>query len=237
MKNQMLRFFCWAWLLGFGQCTEAQKAPARIVNPPDKPLKIKYLALGDSYTIGEGVQEKERYPIQLADSLKKTGVEVSEVKIIARTGWRTDQLRQAIFDDVNLTSFNLVSLLIGVNNQYQGRDTATYRQEFKGLLQRALELAGNQKKRVFVLSIPDYGVTPFGQANEAKISREIDIFNRINREITLQAGIAYFDITPISRLAKTQPALLATDRLHPSGKMYKEWVKLIFAKVKKNILP
>jgi lysophospholipase L1-like esterase len=235
MKNAMLSIICLAWLASFGQCTEAEKRPAISVNPPTNPLKIKYLALGDSYTIGQGVSEAERYPIQLVDSLKKTQIEVSEVKIIARTGWRTDQLQQAIYEDVNLTSFNLVSLLIGVNNQYQGRDTTTYRQEFKALLQRALELAGNQKKRVFVLSIPDYGVTPFGQWNEAKISREIDIFNRINREVTHQAGITYFDITPISRLAKTQPELLATDRLHPSGKMYREWVKLIFAEVKKNI--
>jgi len=191
-----------------------------------------FLALGDSYTIGQSVEESERWPVQLADQLSERGVEVSTPKIIATTGWRTDQLKDAIAADTELKDqYDLVSLLIGVNNQFQGKTVGSFAPEFEELLQTAIRLAGT-KDRVIVLSIPDYGVTPFGiSRGEERIARELDEYNRVSKEICDRYEVSYFDITPISREAKTDPELIASDNLHPSGKMYGQWVDLILEDV------
>jgi lysophospholipase L1-like esterase len=190
---------------------------------------LSYLALGDSYTIGESVAEDQRWPVQLANQMKKNGINLRTPKIIATTGWRTDQLKEAIENASDLgTKYDLVSLLIGVNNQYQGRSVESFAPEFEELLQKSIDLAGGNVERVFVLSIPDYGKTPFGAAKEEQIGKELDAYNQVSKEICARYDVAYFDITPISREAKDDLELIAEDKLHPSGKMYKRWVDLIF---------
>ncbi len=192
--------------------------------------KVKFLALGDSYTIGQSVSMTERWPVQLIDTLRKKGLDCYDEKIIATTGWRTDDLMNAI-NNANLSNnYNLVSLLIGVNNYYQGRTAENYASEFKTLLNKAISLAGGNKSNVFVMSIPDYGYTPYGESNKEVISQGINNFNAINKSITSAAGVAYINITNISRRGLAEPDLVANDGLHPSGKMYKEWVDCIVAK-------
>lgn len=192
-----------------------------------KNENIKYLALGDSYTIGESVTEKERWPNQLATLLKLKGYRIEAPKIIAKTGWRTDNLSQAIEEAQLKNDYNLVSLLIGVNNQYQGLSAESYKPEFEKLLQKAIELAGGRKERVFVVSIPDYGYTPFGQPKQEQISQAIDEFNAINWAVCRQEGIRYYNITEFTRKGLSHPEYVAEDKLHPSGKMYELWASLI----------
>lgn len=188
-----------------------------------------YLALGDSYTIGEGVSENERYPVLLQDSLEASGIHLSDLQIIARTGWTTDELSEAIDQAELSTPYDLVTLLIGVNNQYRGRTPDNYRPEFVNLLERAVEYAGDNSGRVIVLSIPDWGVTPFAEGRDKEqIAREIDAYNAINREESEKAGVAWVDVTAISREAASRPELLAPDGLHPSGLMYRYWVNDLF---------
>lgn len=192
--------------------------------------KIKFLALGDSYTIGQSVMEDQRWPVQFAAKLNAEGIVCEPPRIIAQTGWRTDQLKQAIMNaTISPNEYNLISLLIGVNNQYQNRSTGEYATEFEELLNMAIALADGKKENVFVISIPDYGYTPFGQSNQLFISGEIDQFNLINRSIAQQVGVAYFYITDISRRGLAEPSLVASDGLHPSGAMYGEWVELIYS--------
>lgn len=191
---------------------------------------VKFLALGDSYTFGESVAEAERWPVQLNDRLKAQGLDCAEVRVIATTGWRTDDLRNAMTAAQLRPEYTLVSLLIGVNNYYQGRSVESYEPEFEALLKTAIGLAGGHKSRVFVVSIPDYGYTPFGQPKQAEITQGIDAYNAANKRITDALGIAYFNITDISRQGFDDPALVAGDGLHPSGKMYKAWVDLILKK-------
>ncbi len=195
---------------------------------------VRFLALGDSYTIGQSVGVSERWPAQLANALGKKGYNVAEVKYIAQTGWRTDDLEKAINNQLPLTGYNLVSLLIGVNNQYQGGSSQTYTPQFDNLLRTAIQLAGNQPEHVFVLSIPDYAYTPFGRGN-MNISNQIDQFNIVNRFITQNYQVAYIDITPISRLGLVQPDLVASDGLHPSGAMYSLWVDEIMKKIENQL--
>lgn len=185
---------------------------------------LRFLALGDSYTIGESVAEKERWPVQLTTLLKEKDVDVGEPQINPRTGWTTDELSAAM-DRAELKGpFKLVSLLIGVNNQFRGRSADEYRKEFVALLKRAIELAGGDASHVIVLSIPDYGVTPFGQRMDAdKIAKELDQFNAINKEESEKLKAAYVDITPGSREVVRGKDLIAKDGLHPSGKMYGQW--------------
>lgn len=192
---------------------------------------IKFLALGDSYTIGESVPANQRWPVQLIDSLSAHGLEYSESKIIAVTGWRTDELKNAIRHAKLKPEYTLVSLLIGVNNFYQGKSAESYSPEFEELLITAIQLAGGIKSRVFVLSIPDYGYTPFGKNNQETISKGIDTFNTANEVITKKLGVKYYNITDISRKGLNELDLVAFDGLHPSGKMYSEWVKKILSDV------
>lgn len=189
-----------------------------------------YLALGDSYTIGESVAEAGRWPVQLVEALRNKGYLLGAPRIIARTGWTTDELSRAL-DNSNLdVPYDYVSLLIGVNNQYRGRPAEEFRAEFSLLLERAISYAGGNTNRVFVLSIPDWGVTPFASGrNPLKIAMEIDAYNAIKKEICEARGIAFFNITDISRQAPAKPSLLAEDTLHPSAEMYALWVEEILA--------
>lgn len=181
--------------------------------------EFKYLALGDSYTIGESVAENERWPNQLAQRLN-----IPTPRIIATTGWRTDDLKGAIHAANLKNEYDLVSLLIGVNNQYQGKSAAQYEIEFEDLLKTAIQLAKGKSKNVFVVSIPDYGYTPFGKPKQETITPQIDEFNQINKRIADKYKIVYFNITDISRQGLDDPTLVAGDGLHPSGKMYTLWV-------------
>jgi lysophospholipase L1-like esterase len=197
---------------------------------------LKYLALGDSYTIGEAVSEQDRWPVQLAKRLRQEDIPVQDPHIIAATGWTSGKLQSAI-DKENLQSeWDLVSLLIGVNNQYRKHDLDVFRQEFTSLLQKAIFFARKKPEGVFVLSIPDYGVTPFSAGKDAaEVAREIDQYNTLSEDICKRFGIAYHNITGISKKAATDPALLAEDELHPSGVMYAQWVELIYKDVVNQI--
>ena len=199
----------------------------------EESINLNYLALGDSYTIGESVTESQRYPVLLTKKLREQGYKINDPFIVARTGWTTDELAAGINAADITGTFDLVSLLIGVNNQYRGRDVENYRTEFRSLLQQAIEFADGRPENVFVLSIPDWGVTPFAgpQASE-KIAQEIDEYNAVNREETENRGVLYVNITPISRQAAEDPSLIASDGLHPSGKMYAAWVELALPDVK-----
>lgn len=189
-----------------------------------------YLALGDSYTIGELVPLEQSFPHRLASKLNLSGIKMAEPEIIAATGWTTDELIAAIHEKSPQKKYDLVTLLIGVNNQYRGYSKENYRVEFSELLQTALSFADGRKERVVIMSIPDWGVTPFAQKSNrdtAKISAEIDAFNTVNKDEARKAGVTYIDITWVSRKAADDLSLLAEDGLHPSGKMYAEWVELL----------
>lgn len=186
---------------------------------------ICFLALGDSYTIGEKVAPRDRWPNQLSTLLKNEGVD-AEIKIIARTGWTVQELWQGIQDDPPEGTYDMVSLLIGVNDQYRGYPADGYREDFRFMLEKAIEYAGGDPKRVVVLSIPDWGFTPFAAAQDTEpISLQIDEFNAINLEETEAAGAYYVNVTTISRMAMDDFDLIASDRLHPSGKMYAMWAE------------
>ncbi|MGO4552257.1 SGNH/GDSL hydrolase family protein [Lysobacter sp. 2RAF19] len=187
---------------------------------------MRYLALGDSYTIGEGVDPALRWPVQLARALREEKIGLRDPRIIATTGWTTDELNAAIDAAEPLGHWDLVSLLIGVNNQYRGRTVVDYRSEFRALLARAIGFANGRADRVLVVSIPDWGVTPFAKTEareRVNVSEEIDAFNAAAREIAQAHGVAYVDITPASRANATQ---VAEDGLHPDGAMYTTWTQL-----------
>ncbi|MDA1080141.1 MAG: GDSL-type esterase/lipase family protein [Gemmatimonadetes bacterium] len=186
-----------------------------------------FLALGDSYTIGEQVEPAERWPVQLASLLRAAGADVSDPRIIARTGWTTDELAAGIGAAHVTGQYALVSLLIGVNNQYRGRSADEYQVQFRGLLDLAIGFAAPGPARVIVLSIPDWGVMPFAEGRDReRIGREIDEFNAIAKAEVDRAGTHWVDVTPISRAM--QSGWAATDGLHPSGAQYAEWAKLAF---------
>lgn len=189
-----------------------------------------YLALGDSYTIGESVSESERWPVLLADTLRKASINIDKPRIIARTGWTTDELQKAINEADIQEKYDLVSLLIGVNNQYRGYNIEQYKAEFETLLKQAIQFAKGNTSHVFVVSIPDYGVTPFGQSGDSdKIAREIDEYNQIAEDFTVKHNVRFFNITEISREAEKNTNLIAGDGLHPSGEMYKKWVDMVYS--------
>ena len=176
---------------------------------------INYLALGDSYTIGQGVLESERWPNQLGEELRGLGYDMGLIDIIARTGWTTNNLLRAI-DNAELNEYNLVSLLIGVNNQYQRTPFSSFEAELETLLNFSIETAGTNR-RVFVVSIPDYGVTPFGSYNREMIGREIDMYNEYISDRCQEKGIRFINITEISRELGSSDGALASDNLHPSS--------------------
>lgn len=200
------------------------KTTMEIENKP-----VTFLALGDSYTIGESVEYLERWPIQLRRALiASKKLTIDSVQIIAKTGWTTDELNVGIdAEQIDGTTYDWVSLSIGVNNQYRGKDTTEYRVELRALIDRALAFADQKKERLFLVNIPDWGVTPFAKKmdrDEQQVGIQIDAFNQIMREEADLAGLAYVDINEISKGAKFDPSLIAEDGLHPSGKMYALWV-------------
>ncbi len=189
---------------------------------------IRYLALGDSYTIGEMVAPKDCWSVQLADLLEREGIQ-TDLTIIARTGWTVDELWHGIQANPPEGTYDLVTLLIGVNDQYRGYPLEGYRDDFRFMLGKAIEYAGGDVNRVVVLSIPDWGVTPFAAGRDStRIAGEIDQFNAVNREETQTAGVHYIDVTLVSREAVNDPSLIASDGLHPSGRMYAMWAELVF---------
>ncbi|SER13027.1 Lysophospholipase L1 [Pedobacter rhizosphaerae] len=219
-------------------CTKTQYMPDTSVSEKNMPASIKqsqtYLALGDSYTIGEAVETSASFPYQLQQLLNEKGLNVSSPRIIATTGWTTDELQEAINKSQIDPKYDFVTLLIGVNNQYRGYPLAQYKKEFESLLNQAITFAQGDKTRVFVISFPDWGATPFGQQSGRNLettAAEVDAFNAANREISNQAGVSYTDITPESRNARVDAGLVATDGLHPSEKMYAAWAQAICPKV------
>jgi lysophospholipase L1-like esterase len=192
-------------------------------------VRLSYLALGDSYTIGEGIVDDGRWPVQLAAALRSEGIALADPRIIATTGWTTDELSVAIDAAEPLGEWDFVSLLIGVNNQYRGREAGEYALEFAALLERAIAFARGRSGRVLVLSIPDWGVTPFARfeaGNRANIAAEIDAYNAVAKTACDARGVAFVDITPLSRERGADAAMLAEDGLHPSARMYAAWTQL-----------
>ena len=207
-------------------------APVDTIVPPRNDTVRTYLALGDSYTIGQSVAENERFPAQTVALLKQQGLRVSDPVYIATTGWTTEDLQLAI-SSRNPANADIVSLLIGVNDQYRGVDTAIYAVRFGQLLEKAISLANGKRTNVFVLSIPDYSATPFVSPDQKqRVSMQIDWFNAINRRITSAYAISYTDITLSTREAATNPSLIANDGLHPSGTEYKKWADMLAPKMK-----
>jgi lysophospholipase L1-like esterase len=203
----------------------APVAPA-LPSPPSTAEK-KWLALGDSYTIGQGVLSAERYPVQTKDWLIANGITgILDPQIIATTGWTTANLQNAILSQNPTGPYDIVSLLIGVNDQYQGADGAGYEIRFTQLIEKSISLANNLPSHVFVLSIPDYSVTPFAMSFDVdKIKRQIEEFNEVNKRVSLSFDVQYVDITTLTREAKGDPVLICSDGLHPSGPEYKKWAE------------
>lgn len=206
---------------------------------PTTPINnsIKYLALGDSYTIGQSVCETCRFPEQLKSNLKSIYPQTDfSLKIIATTGWTTSNLISAINTQNPDSNYDLVTLLIGVNNQFQHMDFSIYQKEFPELLTKAISLAKGDKKNVIVLSIPDYAYTPFAanysEANRTKISNEIDQYNTFAENICISKGVAFISITDITRQGLSNSSLVASDGLHPSELAYKMFIGRIFPQVK-----
>lgn len=215
----------WSILLLISACS-AQNSSSMPPETPANQSEYRYLALGDSYTIGESVAENERWSIQLTEMLRQEGVKIATPEIIARTGWTTAELAEGIKNKNPKGPYNIVSLLIGVNNQYRGQSLERYRTELQELLQQAIGFAGGNIQRVFMLSTPDWGVTPFARGVDAqKIATEIDAFNAVAQQECEKLGISFIDITALSRTAKNDGSLIAKDDLHFSGKMYRQWAE------------
>lgn len=235
MKNQIYTF-CLSLLLtvNLASCqsddaiiTESNTNAEVNDADPDPDADVEYLALGDSYTIGQSVCATCRFPVQLTTRFNETSDKKLSVDIIAATGWRTDDLLYAIKNANPSNQYELVTLLIGVNNQYQGIPIDQYKTEFLQLLDKAKTFARGDKSRVIVVSIPDYAFTPFGQnyGNPQLISQEIDAYNAFAKSTTEDAGITYLNITDITRRGLDEPNLVAQDGLHPSEKAYAEFVE------------
>jgi lysophospholipase L1-like esterase len=193
-------------------------------------MTLRFLALGDSYTIGEGVAPAERWPDQLAAALRVSGTAIAAPEIVARTGWTTDELSAAMDRHAFHPPYDLVTLLIGVNNQYRGRNFDNYRTEFGALLRRAITLADERPQHVVVVSIPDWGVTRFGRhsgRDTAKVAHELDVYNAANAEIAATLHVRYADVTPASRDGGDRADMLVGDGLHPSAAMYRRWLEAI----------
>ncbi len=222
------------WLGQIGDAKEGEnpesKAGKDAESNKEKAVQkgLRILALGDSYTIGQSVKDSERWPVQLSNLIRRKGLSIGDPEIIARTGWATNELSEGIDRKNPKGPYPLVTLSIGVNNQFRKRSEQEFRKQFAGLLKRALALAGGHKERVLVISIPDYGVTPFGQARGTEaIANAIDRFNAIKKDVASKAGVVFIDVTDISRKAGADGSLVAEDGLHPSGKMYEQWAQRI----------
>ena len=191
-------------------------------------MPVSFLSLGDSYTIGEQVLLTDSFPYQVVQLLREAGVQVYAPEIIAKTGWTTDELTASMELITFLPQYELVSLLIGVNNQYRGRTLDNFKTEFTGLLERAIRFSGGNSQNVYVLSIPDWGVTPFAEGRDRQqIAKEIDHYNDVCRMIAAELQCRYIDITDSQRIDGNKPEFLAADGLHPSGKEYAKWAALL----------
>lgn len=222
-------------VIGFLACSNTKSDSTTQMGDVKRPLK--YLALGDSYTIGEGVDELDRYPNQLVKRLKdELGMDVEPAVIVAKTGWTVDELETGINDSKSIAPpYDLVTLLIGVNNQYRGRPVEDFKVEFEKMLLRAIGFAGNLPNQVVVLSIPDWGITPFASSKEVdqqKIATEIDQYNQAKKEVCDQYGVFFIDITPYYRSVGATPEMLVADELHPSKLIYSDWAGKLFDQVK-----
>lgn len=203
--------------------------------------KNTLLCLGDSYTVGESVPAEESFPSQTIKLLRAGGYEFETPDVVAKTGWTTDELQDALNNTALRPSYDFVTLLVGVNNQYRERPVSTYAPEFEALLKRAIEFAGGNRDHVIVLSIPDWSVTPFATTNAAgkhdpeNIAREIDEYNASNKKISDSYGVNYIDITSLTREAINDTSLIASDGLHPSGKEYLKWADRLSAAIKSRV--
>ena len=222
MKNLSIIVFIF---FAFISCNDSSEKSLPEDNEIPVEAPLTYLALGDSYTIGESVTEEARWPMQLVDSLRKKGLLIEKPKIIAKTGWTTADLLDGMDTQLHENEqYDLVSILIGVNNQYQGRPIEEYEQELEEIFTRAISRSKTGASGVFAVSIPDYGATPFGASKFEEIAKEIEEFNTVFKRITEVHEVAFYNITPISKRAENDPDLVANDGLHPSGKMYSLWV-------------
>ena len=198
------------------------------LKPKDDSTSISWLALGDSYTIGQGVNATERFPAQTLELLKSRSIKTAQLTYIATTGWTSGQLDKSISQQ-NLAYYDFVTVLIGVNDQFQGIDTSTYSKNFKSILNRAIQATRGESQHVLVLSIPDYSLTPEGnKLDTTKIKREIDLFNTLNKKVAKDFKCQYLDITVLGREAKSNPSWIAKDGLHPSALAYKTWAEQIY---------
>lgn len=194
------------------------------------------LCLGDSYTIGESVLPGENFPNQAIGLLRKDGYAFEDPEILAKTGWTTDELQAAIDNNSFKNAYDFVTLLIGVNNQYRGRTVEGYKSEFESLLKQAIQFANDKAGHVIVLSIPDWGITPFARDRDTKqIAIEIDNYNAANKVIAEKYKVSYIDITPTTRQAATDRSLIASDGLHPSAKEYAKWSERLSLLIKSMI--
>lgn len=198
-------------------------------------MSLSYLALGDSYTIGEGVELSGSFPCQAVQILRRQNMSCYTPEIIAKTGWTTDELSAAIEKTMLLPKYDVVSLLIGVNNQYRGRSVNEFKVEFDHLLQKSIQLSGNHPNNVFILSIPDWGVSPFAAIHDRKkIEDEINVFNEVCKKGTASYGTVYLDITTSQRQDGNKPEFLAADGLHPSAREYAKWAENLVQKISGN---
>ncbi len=220
--------------LNISACGEPESIESdNMINTGTALTSISYLALGDSYTIGEAVDSTHRWPVQLADSLRRIHhLRVDEPQIVATTGWTTNELQHGIEQADLKDKYELISLLIGVNNQYRGYAFEQFEEEYEALIKWAIQHSVHGASGIFAVSIPNYGVTPFGQARgEDTIRAELLAYDAKAKEICQRFGIPFFDITPISELTKDNPTFIADDQLHPSGLQYTEWVRSFASQV------
>jgi lysophospholipase L1-like esterase len=224
-----IQVFSFVLFIGCLSCHVKDEKPNSLTNNETTSNSLKtYLALGDSYTIGQSVTDSLRWPNQLVKILNREEITFEFAEIIARTGWTTDELLTAINAANISVKYDYVSLLIGVNNQYRGRSVESFEPDFIKLLNRAVAFSNSGARGVFVLSIPDWGAMPFAKDQDRdRIAAEINTYNSAIKRICVNRNIAFFDITSISREALTNPAYVAVDDLHPSGEMYAEWVKMV----------
>jgi lysophospholipase L1-like esterase len=229
MRLVLVVFGLLLFMMSCSSSSEALKPDESEIS--DSPDNLSYLALGDSYTIGESIAEDLRWPVQLVNQLRNKGLEINAPRIIAKTGWTTDNLLNAIDANLGNERYDLVSVLIGVNNQYQNKSIIDYEADLKTIFTEAIQASKTGKEGVFVVSIPDYGATPFGASNAEEIGKEIAEFNDVLKKVSNQFDLSFFNITPISKMAKSDRSLVVKNGLLPSGKMYTLWVDLFFDEV------
>ena len=224
-KGMLSHFFSFSFISGLAVLLIFTSKPAGKMNST-----YTLLCLGDSYTVGESVPPAENFPNQAIQLLRQRDYGFESPELVAKTGWTTDELQKAIDERQLKSHYDFVTLLIGVNDQYRGRPVEDYQTQFESLLKQAIHFAQGRASHVIVLSIPDWGVTPFAKASgrkQADISKEIDAYNAVNREISDRYHVNYINITPATRMAVNDASLIARDGLHPSCKEYAKWAEMV----------